>query len=51
MVNINRYTSTNSIASDAGKLADGRTTPTTVSSVICTETIAYTVTATITIGC
>lgn len=51
MVDFNRYASTQSIVSDAGAPGEGRTTPVTISSVVCGETVAYTITATSAIGC
>ncbi|CAB0530655.1 hypothetical protein FRC0036_02157 [Corynebacterium diphtheriae] len=51
MVEFVRYTSAESIASDTGASADGRTTPTTISSIVCGETITYTITATASLGC
>ncbi|MER0071031.1 hypothetical protein ABRP93_07935, partial [Corynebacterium sp. KPL2850] len=51
MVEFDRYTSARSIASDTNTTVAGRTTPTTVSSAVCGDTIAYTVTATASLGC
>ncbi|VZH86423.1 hypothetical protein [Corynebacterium rouxii] len=50
MIDINRYTTSREILNESGASDQGKTTP-TVSSIVCAETISYTVTATASLGC